>query len=378
MNRVALLGGTAMIAVLASLPAQAGTVGTGDNLAVTLEGEVRTQLNFTDQDVSAGVGRGYRMHTDEAELKIDARNVADNGILYGVEIVLNINTDDTTNGDKVFAFIDDDNDKLGRLELGDTDDAIDNMIVGGYSVLAGRAGFDGELADLIAMGDNWFGIHKSHTGKATKVNYFTPRIAGFQVGASLTPDAGAAGASFGQRDDNGDYENVFSIAANYVGEYDNLTVTLAVGGEWGTAEADTSAGANGQSDPGDAETFVIGGTVEYSSFSLGANYGTLGDSNITAANRALGQDAGQYWNVGAKYAMGPWAVSVGYYEATIENSTGVSDTKHTVLSFDGEYEVAPGWTVAGSLNFADAENRNRTQGDDNDGTALIFYNIIAF
>lgn len=369
MNRAALLGGTALVAVLASLPATAGSVGSGDSLAVTLEGEVRIQVNFTDQDVSAGVGRGYRMHTDEAELKIEARNVADNGILYGVEIVLNINTDDTENGDKVFAFIDDDNDKLGRIEIGDTDDTVDAMIVGGHSVLAGRAGYDGELADLIGMGDNWFGIHKGNTGKATKINYFTPRFSGFQVGASFTPDTGANGASFTQKDNNGDYEAVFSAAANYVGEYDNLTVTVAIGAEWGDEETGTS---------GDAETFVVGATVEFGSFSVGAGYGDLAEGGVSDTNQALGEDAGEYWSVGAKYASGPWAVSVGYYESEISNQAGVGDTKHTVLSFDGEYEVAPGWTLAGSVNFADAENRNRTAGDDNDGTAVIIYNIFAF
>jgi predicted porin len=366
MNRAALLGGTAIAALLASFSAQAGSVGTGDSLAVSLEGEVRTNLAFTDQDDSAGRGRGYRFHTDEAELKIEARNVADNGILYGVEIVLNVNTDDTENADKVFAFIDDDNDKLGRLEMGDTDDAIDNMIVGAHDVMAGRAGFDGELADVIQMGDNWFRVHKSHTGKATKVNYFTPRIAGFQVGASITPDTGAKGATFSP-DNDSDYENTFSIAANYVGEYDDLTVTVAVGYENGEGN-----------NVGDAETFTVGANVEFGSFAVGAAYGTLGDTGITSANQALGQDAGEFWDVAAKYSMGPWAVSVGYYESEIGNVAGVGDTKHTVLSFDGEYEVAPGWTLAGSLNFADAENRNRTAGDDNDGTALLIYNIFVF
>lgn len=374
MNRAALLGGTALVAVMAAYPATAGTVGTGDNLAVTLEGEVRVNMNFTDQDVSAGFGRGFRFGTDEAEMKIEARNVADNGILYGVEIVLNVNTDDTENGDKVFAFIDDDNDKLGRIEIGDTDDVVDNMIVGAHDILAGRAGFDGELGDVIAMGDSWFGVHKGNTGKATKINYFTPRIAGFQVGASFTPDTGQQGATWRELDNNGDYEHVFSAAANYVGEYDNLTVTVAIGAEFG--EGETSTGA---STSGDAETFVVGATVEFGQFSVGAGYGDLAEGGITDADQALGKDAGEYWTVGAKYASGPWAVSVGYYASEISNQAGVGDTKHTVLSFDGEYEIAPGWTFAGSLNFADAENRDRvTPGDDNDGTALILYNIFAF
>lgn len=373
-----LLGSTAIVAATlsAAASAQAGSVGSGDNLAVTLSGEVRTHIAFTDQDVSAGFGRGYTIRTDEAELVIEARNVADNGILYGIEIVLNVGTDDTTNANKGYMFIDDE--KLGRIELGDQDDAIDRMFVGGEDALAGRAGFDGEVGDVIQFGDTWIGAANNQTGKATKATYFSPRIAGFQVGASFTPDTGQNGAETTGRDDDGDFERVVSVAANYVGQYDKLTVTLSIGAEFGEGEADTSSGANGQDNPGDVETFVVGGLIAFNGFTFGAGYGDLGDAGVTAAKQALGEDAGEWWDVGLKYASGPWAVSVGYYESTMENQAGVGDTKNTVLSFDGEYAIATGWTLAGSVNFADAENRDRTQGDDNEGTAVLIYNIFAF
>lgn len=163
-----LLGSTAIVAATlsAAASAQAGSVGSGDNLAVTLSGEVRTHIAFTDQDVSAGFGRGYTIRTDEAELVIEARNVADNGILYGIEIVLNVGTDDTTNANKGYMFIDDE--KLGRIELGDQDDAIDRMFVGGEDALAGRAGFDGEVGDVIQFGDTWIGAANNQTGRRPK------------------------------------------------------------------------------------------------------------------------------------------------------------------------------------------------------------------
>ena len=379
MNRAALLGGTALVAALAFSPAMAGSVGSGDNLEVSLAGEVRFQINHRDQDDTAGFGRGFDFATDEGELVIEARNTADNGILYGVEIVLNVNTDDTTNGDKVFAFID--SDDFGRIQLGDNDNAADSLFVDGADVIAARGGYDGEVSDVFNFGGTWLGVGTDNVGKSTKIVYFTPNIAGFTLGASFTPDSGAQGASFGERDDNGDFEKVFDIAGNYVGEFGDVELVVAAFYEFGEAEHDTSAAGNavgGTAAPGDAETFGVGGTLSYGGFSIGAGWTTFNEAGISAANQALGEDAGQWWDVGVGYRMGPYGVSVGYYEATLSNVAGVADTKNTVLTFDADYEVAPGWTAAASLSFNEAENRDRTQGDDNDGHSFIFYNIFAF
>ena len=223
-------------------------------------------------------------------------------------------------------------------------------------------------------------VGTDNVGKSTKITYFTPNIAGFTLGASYTPDSGSQGASFAGRDDDGDFENTFDIAANFVGDFDGIEIVVSAFGEFGEGEADTSSSGNstGGSSVGDAETYGVGATISYGGFSVGAGYVTFNEAGITSSAEALGEDAGQWWDVGIGYRDGPWGVSVGYYEATLGNVSGVSDTKNTVLTFDADYEVAPGWTVAASLSFNDAENRDRTQGDNNDGHSAIFYNIWGF
>lgn len=358
---------SAALAVATAAPAMAGTVGTGDNLDVSISGEVRVSAFHRSQDDSAGYGRGYGFVTDEAELVIDARNTTDSGILYGVEITLNVNTDDTTNGDKVFAYID--SDSFGRFQLGDNDNAADSLFVDGADVIAARGGYDGEVADLFQFGDTWLGVGTDNVGKATKVVYFTPNIAGFTLGASFTPDSGGSGASFGETDNNGSFENTVDIAGNYVGTFGDVEVVVAAFGEFGDHETGNTQGA---------ETLGIGGTVSFSGFSVGAGYTTFGDAGLTSTQTASGMDAGEWWDVAVGYRSGPWGVSVGYYESTYDNATGTDDTKNTVLTFDADYEVAPGWVVAGSLSFNDAENRDRTQGNDNNGHTAIIYNIWTF
>lgn len=379
MNRAALLSGTAIVSLFATAPAMAGSVGTGDNMQVSLGGEFRFQVNHVSQDDRAGYGRGYRFHTDEGELYIVASNTADNGIKYGVDMTLNVDTDDTLNGDKIFGFLD--NDNLGRLQIGDNDDAADSLFVDGSSVIAARGGYDGEVADVFQFGDTWLGVATDNVGTATKIVYFTPNMAGFTFGVSFTPDSGSSGASFTQRDDNGDNENVVGIAGNWVGEFSGVEIVVAGFGEFGQAENDTSSAGNsvgGTPEPGDVETYGVGATVGYAGFSVGAGWVSFNDVGVSSADRAAGADAGEWWDVAVAYRQGPWGVSVGYYESTASNVSGVGDTKNTVLTFDGDYEVAPGWTAAASLSFNDAENRDRVQGNDNNGHSFIVYNIFDF
>ncbi|HSG98547.1 MAG TPA: porin [candidate division Zixibacteria bacterium] len=379
MNRAALLGGTAIAALLATAPVMAGSVGTGDNMEVTMAGELRFEVNHVSQDDSAGTGRGYAFHTGEGELGIEASNTADNGIKYGFEVVLNINVDDTENADKIYAFLD--SDQMGRLQLGSNDDAADSLFVDGSSVLAARAGYDGEVADVFKFGDTWLGVGTDNVGKSNKIVYFTPNLGGFTFGVAFTPDAGSSGASYSERDDDGDAENVIGIAGNWVGEFSGVEIVVAGFGEWGQSENDTSAAGNsvgGSAEPGDVETYGVGATVAYGGFSVGAGWVTFNDVGVSSSDQASGADAGEWWDVGVAYRQGPWGVSVGYYESTTGNVSGVSDTKNTVLTFDADYEVAPGWTTAASLSFNDAENRDRTQGDDNNGHSFILYNIFTF
>ncbi len=387
MNRASLLGGTAIAALMVSAPAFAGSMGTGDNLEVTFSGEVRVSVAGVDQDDSEGAGRGYRFVTDEAEFVFEARNTADafgHPFLYGVEVVLNTDTDDTLNGDKAYAFIDS-RESLGRLEIGDQDDAIDRMFVAGEDALVGRSGFDGELADVFRFGDTWIGVSNSVTGKSTKITYFSERFAGFQVGASITPDAGAQGASFSERDDDGDFENVFGVAANYVGEFGDFGVTVSGWYETGDGNVDTSTSNNttGGTSAEDVESYGVGFNVSYAGFTLGAGYVDLDDQGITSTQSAAGEDAGEWISVGLGYRSGPWGVSVGYYKAELGNAGSVGDTENEVIAIDAEYEIAPGWQLAASIGFNEADNRGRSQTfgletGDNDGTGGIIYNIFTF
>ena len=354
-------------------PANAGSVGTGDNLDVSLSGEFRFNIAFLSQDVSAGFGRGYSFKVEESEIKISASNTADNGLKYGVAVELQTDTDDTANVDEAYAFVDSD---FGRIEMGDQDDVTDRMHLEGDSVLVGRAGPDGDVADYFNFGTDGIGATgNDETSDATKVSYFSPRVAGFQVGVSLTPDDGANGASFSETDNDGNYNNVWGFAANYVQEFEGVKVGVSAAYEIGDSE-DSLGGKT----EGDLETISVGGTIEYWGFAFGIGYVDFQEKGISKANIALGEDAGQYWNAGLAYRMGPWGVSASYFDSTKSQPVGMGgDTDVRFVSLDGEYEVAPGWKAIVEVNVIEADNINGSAVPvSNDGTLVIFNNTFKF
>ncbi|MEP4377826.1 MAG: porin [Alphaproteobacteria bacterium] len=366
------LVGAAMIAT----PSMAGQVGSKDALSVTLGGEFRFQVGFVDQDVSATAGRGYQFKVDESEINIGAAATADNGLKYGVNIELNAGAGDASAADEAWAFVDSDN--WGRVEMGDQDDATDRIFVESDDVLVGRAGPDGDVADFIAFGTGGgvAATGNTSTGDATKLTYFTPRFAGFQLGGSLTPDSGetSGGPATADADNDGDFENVFGIGANYEGKFDDVSFVVSLTGEFGDSE--TAAGADTE---GELETIAVGATVNFAGFGLGAGYVDFAEAGQTAAAMAGGADSGSYYTIGGSYTTGPWGVSLNWFESTKSNTTGISDTDIQIVSLDVAYAVAPGWEINVSANTVSADNINATAvAVNNDGSVLIISNQFDF
>lgn len=375
MFKQVLLGSTALMGVAAfAMPAQAGSVGSKDAMSVTLGGELRFNTGFVDQDVSAGRGRGYGFSVDESEIKISAKNTADNGLEYGVSIELNAAASDNSAADEAYAYI---NSDWGRIEMGDQDDASDRMAVHAYDILVGRQGADGDADDYIQFGTATISAPGfDSTSDDTKLTYFSPRIAGFQVGASLTPDSGVTSGTGGltDTDNDGDFENVFGLGANWKGKFDEVEILVGVVGEFGDSE--TASGADTE---GEIESVGVGANVTFAGFGFGAFYADLAEKGISQANRTAGRDAGSYYDLGVSYSTGPWGISLGYFSSTVSNVTGRADSDVELISLDVAYDVAPGWELTGSLHLAEADNINGAAvAQNNDATALIINNTFKF
>jgi predicted porin len=383
-----LLASTALVgAGLLAAPASAGTVGAKDGMNVSLSGLAWFTTTIYDEDLSVNKGRGYKFSMNEAEIHIKASNTADNGIGYGLTVELNAGSNDGTAADEVFVHID--SDQWGRLELGDQDDASDRMMMGSWQANKGTGGPYGGLgtqsmfssrASAPLSNANW---QVATTSDATKATYFSPRFAGFQVGASLTPDSGQSAGAAGQDADNdGDLENVISYGVNYVGKFDEIGVGLSFVGQSGDAE---SATGNDEAEE-DVSIWSVGTKLDFAGFTLGAHYTDGGESGVTTVNANNGAEQGSVWGVGLGYQAGPWGVSAWYTDYSADNATtspaGALETELTRIGFGVGYAVAPGWKMTADVEIFSHDNISNGAGvgttTDNDGRGFMLNNRFSF
>jgi len=384
-----LLASTALVgAALLAAPANAGTVGSKDAMSVSLMGTLWFSVSMYDEDVSAGNGRGYRFGVNESEIHVKAQNTADNGITYGVMVELSAGAADGTAADEAYAFLE--SDSWGRLELGDQDDATNRMRFGSQNAHKGLGGPVGGLGSNLTLFNGFGGEglgaradwDNNTTSDDTKATYFTPRFSGFQLGASLTPDSGIVSGTGGllDTDNDGDFENVVSLGANYVGKFDEVGVGLSIVGQFGDDE--DAAGAEGE----DLSIWGVGGKVNFAGFSLGAHYSDFGETAITVANARAGADAGSAWSVGVGYQAGPWGVSAWYTDHEKDNANtspaGALNTELTRIGFGAGYTVAPGWLLRADLEFMSHDNISNGTGTgtvtDNDARGFMLTNMFIF
>ncbi|MGI9489534.1 MAG: porin [Geminicoccaceae bacterium] len=311
MTKNLLLGSTALVGVFAlAMPAFA-------DVEVTLSGQVEFVAEAADEETIDN-GRGYFFAMD-SETKIEAEGAADNGVNYAAKVELEVDADgddgDINADEARLAFWG----GFGRFELGREDGAADNMFVGGEDFQAGTGGIDGDGENL-----NITGV--PDTGDAAKITYFTPRIGGFQLGASYSPDTGDAQENDSD-DDAGEFEDNVELGANFNMSASGADITLTAVASLGNAEVGDE----------DRENYGIGGGVEFGGLGIGAGYFIREEA-----------DEGDGFSIGVKYGFGPANVSAGY---TYEDPDAGEESG--VLAFSGDYGLFPGVTVKGDVSFND-------------------------
>jgi hypothetical protein len=352
---------------------------------------------------------------DESELQLDVSGMADNGLNYGFKIEINANTSDGTVADEVRLQF---SGGWGTLQMGDEDGAEDIMNYGGENLMGATGGFDGDQDDYLLrihlldtdsatlaggprgpggtfipvtvtlpagyiLGAQSYPTIAGDTSDQTKISYFSPRLSGFQVGASVTPTANfSPGLSDFVSDNaklsappssNGDefkvdrgWENHIGVGANYDSSFGDLRVR---------ASAVYSAASSTSSAWEDISAWSVGGIVGWGPVSLGANYTDNGDSAAPIGKQVLpavgelplatGWES-SYWNVALAYETGPFYLSVGYFESTkdwgflgvgdiLESGSG-SESFYKHLAFTADYTLAAGLGIYAELNLITDEN----------------------
>lgn len=365
-----LLGSTALVAGgLMAAPAMAA-----DPIKVGVGGY------YTFYAVAGGISSSYATNgsfvsnnglffQQEGEIHFIGQTKLDNGTSVGVNVELEgwnpSSAAANSQIDEAFLFAFGD---WGRVEMGSRDAASYRMYYGAPSALIGYGSIqhNHNVGNALAFGTNKAAFHTTtQTGAAAwqdvnRINYFTPRFSGLQIGVGYapkinTPSAGGylgttglasgpgaaggvcgfAGAANISNCTNNDYawQNGIDIAANYLNKFGDVTV--AAYGSFAYASFNpgyrglaTAANQITGSNLGNWAMWVaglqfgfkgitIGGSIGYDNQGMGSNYYT-GVDNAT-----------RYAAAGIMYETGPWQVSFQWQGSINSNGNG----SNTVNSF---------------------------------------------
>jgi predicted porin len=203
-----------------------------------------------------------------------------------------------------------------------------------------------------------------------KINYYTPRFAGFQLGASYIPDSSQDTAA--PRSASAAYTRGWAVGANFVRTFGDFDVAVA-GGYMQWQGPQTAAAASAP----DPDAYSAGIQLGYAGFRVGASYARIkdgrqgaaggsgaGTASVSTAGTGTGIIDGDAWDVGASYTFGPASVSLTYFEGSndagacstaTQTCTTIGEDELTGLALAGKYILGPGVSWDSVLFYAEVE-----------------------
>ncbi|MCR9212856.1 MAG: porin [Proteobacteria bacterium] len=342
-----ILGTTALVAATAL---SAGSASAAEKIALELGGYFTASFYGASYD---GPDRLPTKAQHEGEVHFTGKTTLDNGLEIGVQVQLEARaTNDQV--DEAFMWF---SGAFGRVNVGSENSASYLMHTFGTSPVP-----DWGLNDANANATNVTpATATTGISDADKITYFTPRFAGFQLGASYTPDgsceSGATCRPFDPINLEGvnQEEEAYSIGVNYVQTFNAIDVRASLGYEL------TNAGLAGQDD---REETSAGVAIGIAGFKFGGSYKKT--DNFLSAN-----DLDTY-EANLTYGMGAWRAGVQY--AYVKPEAADSDVQAVVIG--GQYVLGPGITAFGGVQLWDGDSNADITAQDTQvyfvGTKLSF------
>ncbi|MEP5700898.1 MAG: porin, partial [Sneathiella sp.] len=379
-----ILGTTALVAATALT---AGTASAAEKIKLNLGGYLQTSFVAADYDT------GDQLPTDirhEGEVHFTGSTTLDNGLKFGV----NIQLEARTTGDQVdetYMFVEG---SFGRINIGSENSAAYLMHYGSPEPVVAWTLND---SNADASGFTTPATSPTEVSDADKITYFTPRFAGFQIGASYTPDGdeetGTGASPYAAIADEGLADEAYSVGVNYINKFNGVSVKASLGYDYISRDADSTSSTTTSSVIGGADgtaatvtttdgavstaTTVVGTAIagstsfvnettvvtttardDTSEFDAGLTLG-FGGFSVGGAYKYTDNDAGiedverHDWNVGVTYGQGPWKIGVQYAGVSLDDN---SDGELHAVVVGGQYVLGPGITAFGGVQFWDAED----------------------
>ncbi len=311
---------------------------------MNLGGYMEQQIGYVSQDSAAGTSTDGVHQFSDQEFYVRPRIVLDNGI----RIAARMDFEGQSGGG-----VDEPHIRVagsfGTLTLGEDDDAAGDVVVAApevdfMGIVSGSEVhyiFGG--GSLVPQDGFSNGPYTNLGGDAMQIKYFTPRFAGFQVGASYSRDGkqsqqkGIQDINNPGRVGNGN-SDIASIGANYTNSFGGFDISAGAG--WSTA---------GDNTPGSPQAWNAGAAVGYAGFSIGGGFAEGNDTG----------DDGRSYNAGLAYRTGPWGFSFTYTHGESSDQGGLQD-KNDQYKLAVNYDLAKGVRIHGIGMYFDEDDASTT------------------
>ncbi|NVK18676.1 MAG: porin [Methylocystaceae bacterium] len=356
-----ILAGTTALVACAVITSHANAA---DPIKLSLGGFAEAWVGYADQDTVGGNDYANVTVQQDTEVYFRGSTKLDNGLTVGVNIDMEADSN-AADMDDVFVSIA--SDTLGELHIGATPGAANSM--GNLAPEVGIGNNDGDVENWIASNISNANFANStltagETGQ--KIVYYSPSIAGFQLGASygIIPEVVSNAVNVGSTNTGSDIQ--YNVAVAYSGDFGGVTVGADVG-----YELIDNGGTNG--------TSVNNESAGRAGLNIGVAGFTIGGSFIAKNNvGAVSSKDMDGWDLGVSYETGPYGVSVNYMSLSQDDKTAGStgtvleDEKNTWM-VSGSYDLGAGVALKGSVFAADFDDASATgtTTNDNDGFGVV-------
>ncbi len=288
----------------------------------------------------------------EAEIHFKAKTVADNGIEYGFQVQLEA-ASDSDQVDEHYAYV---KGGFGKVTIGAENGAADLGAVQAPKFVGGLKMYGNSFTDAIiekalpGIDDQHMSTRSEHaSGDAMKIIYFTPRVAGFQLGLSHAPNNAAPKGAENNTDKSAATTNdINALSLNYKGSIGDMK--LKVGGTY--LSGHTIKSGAGYDDP---ETSSLGVNVSLGAWSFGVN-----TTDYESLNNKKNNDV-ETTNMAISYKTGGTTLGIGYTESDgsdDDDPTKKIDYKEYMIG--GKTALSEG--VALGYYYQDAEKKYKEAG----------------
>lgn len=316
--------------------------------------------------------------------------------------------------------------EFGTIQGGNLKGPEDRLKADGLNLMGGAYSIDGSLTNVYNMSSGVTdGVYPvGYTNRAAKIAFYSPVVNGFQLGVAYTPNTSSWGREAKQNGKNANYPNKGSSGLYYDKTksphgFNNFSMGLKYNGEsglwsYGAAIIYITDNARLAKDGNYYQTkirrtraYSTSAYVGYDKFKVAAGFIDNRKSRLPVSELQITHksgtsttytgmhegNAGQAWNLGAKYTVDSYEFAVGYFNSERKTDRTLKASSDVVslcvdklamqgLKFFGEVDLIRSKTNDGAKDIHQNYLNTKGEGDqaigNNSGTVFVAGTKLSF